>query len=1146
MKNFCEKAFYPTFNFVCCIKHLIDLESYASMQMNEDSYIRIFIKYLPDIVNYSKNVFDEDKKDTIGQLLTIANKYVTKLFFTQANDRAKFIFKAILDIASSESETFENNEIKASLYSNIACIYQSEGKYDKAMRLLDSAYKIAENEFSLIVIQNNLANVYFKLQQTDVGRETTLVIYFLCLDLHKKEIIEEDDAECFCYIIFNCCCILDNFYAHGHAICKSLLKQSHYITQKFYLKVNKVFYYPKEIIQVDQNFLSKKFTNLKKKATFKLDESRKEDTKKNKHFQLSSAVSGPILYNAETLMQGLNQILNKLDQLSIKDSTSASNPTEHQSEANENRQSLPVRLIRNSKPRGSLKDTGYIKSFAESLKKNGSFPNLNFTANKNTYTITEKEINHLTAQFDEEDKHQKKSARTPSQRQPRVSILSNGTENRPANFERPRKSLKTVINKAFEAKFTPKQNSKLGQLFSNMINNSTEMFGAKLDGSNMANSVSMINGESDNKSVSDKNPSNKSSRNTIRGPEIPEDSSLNFEPKALKKESKDTPYTKTYYSIIEDYLAKECSGMGIEINIEGCDEPNLEEAKTFYSKSIKSNVKQTALKFFAYFLNNNLGMKQLERPALVSRRTLREKENSNQQCLKCIEKVKAESKPFDYPIKNFGHFVKALFQNFSFSANSHSKFRLVRLLNDRLSEIITSYDSEEKSLCIELNLPEEKKKMSRKITFKKLLDMILKNNFNYIQAIPDYLNYNKYRTVGDLIENFIVYHIFTTVKQGKETIGVSPDLVGNTRLRIDKFMNSKSLLVDVFASTKKSGRLLISDFEHSPMSLNIDMILDSSSFEALFELTDTKGLTDKTMQCKTEIAYCKVVRQESLSNSSTNLIGKLLNQVKLAFSKYYKKNFNKDLPDFHSICGQFSKIPISIKIEKNWTKVFIQFIRRTDSFTSNLHLDGCSFDSSEKLPNQVYYQDPFNIFLSKLIITEKDFFNIFNISLSSYDSMSEREKYVVMSSLKFAVNNNFIEKKEEKFCNAMLGIKVHKFEHFLFHEDCGYLLTFTTKLISEASDFLISILNLQLLFTKENVQSRNESNKNANSSSLTSFYKIFVGFLQASEGGDTNLYISKNFNWKNLNFLKKVKMAGIELIHNPYEDKVDDINNFLQ
>lgn len=1144
MKHFCEKAFYPSFSFVCCVKHLIDLESYASMQMNEDIYIRIFIKHLPDILDFSKHVSEEDKKDTIGQLLTIANKYVTKLFFTQANDRAKFIFKAILDIASSEPESCENNEIKASLYSNIACIYQSEGKYDKAMRLLDSAYKIAENEFSLIVIQNNLANVYFKLQQTDLGRETTLVIYFLCIDLYGKDLIEEDDAECFCFILFNCCCLLDNFYQKGYSICRGLLKQSHYLTHKFYLKVNKVFYYPNEIILSDQIGLSKKVANVKKKATFKLDDSRREDPKRNKQFQLGSAVSGPILYNADLLMQNINQILSKLDQISNKDPVNVPNPVEQHPEANSNsRQSMPVKLIRNNKPRGSLKDTGYIKSFADSLKKNGSFPNLNFSGSKNTYTITEKEINNLTAQFDEEDKQQKKSARTPSQRQPRVSIISNEAT-RPANFERPRKSLKTVINKAFEAKFTPKQNSKLGQLFNNMINNSTDMFGSRLDG-NMANSVTALNGESDIKS--ENNPSNKSSKNAVRGPEMPEDNSSISEPKAVKKENKDPLYSKTYYSIIEDYLAKECTGMGIEINIEGCDELNLEEAKTFYSKSNKSNVKQTALKFFAYYLNNNLGMKQLERPPLVSRKTLREKENSAQQCLKCIEKVKAESKPFDYPIKNFGHFVKSLFLNFSFSTNSNSRFKLFRLLNDRLTEITTSYDSEEKSLVIELNLIEEKKKMSRKITFKKLLDMILKNNFNFIQAIPDYLNYNKYRSVNDLIENFVVYHIFTTIKQGKETIGVSPDLVGNTRLRIDKFMNSKSLLVDVFASTKKSGRLLISDFEHSPMSLNIDMFMDSSSFEALFELPDLKGLqtNDTDSIGKIEIAFSKVIKQENSSNSSTNLLGKLLNQVKLAFSKYYKKNFNKDLPDFHSICSLFSKIPISIKIEKNWTKVFIQFIRRTDSFTSNLHLDGCSFDSSEKLPNQVYYQDPFNIFLSKLIVTEKDFFNIFNISLTSYDNMSEREKYVLMAALKFVVNNNFIEKKEEKFCNAMLSVKVHKFEHFLFHEDCGYLLTFTTKLISEASDFVISILNLQLLFTKENLQPRPESTKNVCSNNGVSFFKFFVGFLQSSEGGDANLYISKNFHWKNLTFLKKVKIAGIELIHNPYEDKVDEISNFL-
>ena len=252
----CEKVFVKNFNNLCCFHHFLILQSIADQHYMHDQFAELLLSNVNkfyDLINMLKDITHKEGKNLTKSILTIINSYIVYFYNINQHEKAKYLYKNALKISSNKYEDPDILGVKSDILCNIACVYEKETSYIKARELFEKAHYFSQNEINSTIIQNNLTKVYWKIGLENFSIETNFAVYVSCLDILNKEILDDVEKECLCNIIFNCCCFIKKDFKEGLNISTALLGKDHYITQKFSLKCQGMYYFNKNQIKEDKD-----------------------------------------------------------------------------------------------------------------------------------------------------------------------------------------------------------------------------------------------------------------------------------------------------------------------------------------------------------------------------------------------------------------------------------------------------------------------------------------------------------------------------------------------------------------------------------------------------------------------------------------------------------------------------------------------------------------------------------------------------------------------------------------------------------------------------------------------------------------------------------------------------------------------------
>ena len=1094
MKYFCENLFYYNLTTPCCIKHLINLEEIYESRGNITEYAKIYTKNIANINESFYTLPIISQKQTVIDIITISNKYIIYYYSIKKYEYAKFLFKVTLNVCKHFEDDVQIIKAQSSLYTNMGCIYEAEGKYSKSKKFLITSHKYLDQDFSSIIIQNNLARVLIKLGEEDEAKEILYSIYLACRDLVNEESFEKENSECLCFILFNACYYLKMYYDIGFSISSTLLGNDHHLTYKFICKVNNNYTYPKEVI-LTKNIFPNETTLLAKLKNAELNK-----TKSINYLSLNEPdnSSNTLLINGKEMEKNISIILKKLELLTEQ------NSNKNKDDINKSLDnSITIQTPTNNKRIKSK----YYNMLAESLKLKGASQSLIETSINNK-TFTEQDLLNMTKEFDNElKKDEEKEKKTQFRRRERNIGLST---------QPPKRTFKNVISKAFNDKNDNSRRTNFSTIIGEMKDSLSTLKASTNE--NLSKSLTpQLNLKSKNSKNSDnlnlKNildqmqltpfPSNKSSLEIKSQVSKSSFDKLKSNPSGIENELKNNEIDNLNNNVYDFNNGTQFS-LGLTIIIEPCNDEAMDEAQTYYSKSIKKSCgRLLSIKYFQFYLNNNLGLIKIFNSY---------KENIDL-CIKCENNQTSSKFIFDSPIKNFGFYTKKILDS---EFNLLTRVKLTRILSDINVEIELFFNQDDKSFNIQIKFIEKDIIVSRSIPFKKLHKMVLQNNFNFLQSIMNHMNFNRYQSIEDLLKLFIIHHIY--LKENNESVAISPDLVGSIRLKLDEFLKLQSLLVDIFIITKKQGKLFIYDPTAIASSICFDVYFDDESFDEIFIKINQK---DDYPAFALKSNYKKNKSFNSSTNLLNNKIGPVLNSIQSFLSKFYQKYTNKDKINFSSLCDFLIKTPIFISISNNWENIKFKVVKK-DISIFNIIISQCSLKDK---PNQLAYQDPSSLFFNRIALKEKDLIEILDINFNYYEKCSEREKFNICSILSFFYND--CSKDKISAYNSI------QFNYTFTHFNKVFLITLNVKIIPSSNNYIYCSFIIERLLSNDNSDS-------------CKYNKIFTGYYNKKEQiGDVVEIINKKLNWKNEVLIRKIQFYGFAMIHNSYDDKVEDINNLL-
>ena len=170
MQQDCQKDYKPNFINLCCLKHLIILNSLSEMRLLDSTFGKFLIKNLNNLDKNNKlTLTKEINLENSIQFLNILSKYISHYYFLGKSTFSKFLCKVAFKFA--ENLIFrEHPDIIiriSSIKNNIACIYENEKKYDKCINNLSYCEKYLTNNLEKLIYYNNLIKIISKKHGND-------------------------------------------------------------------------------------------------------------------------------------------------------------------------------------------------------------------------------------------------------------------------------------------------------------------------------------------------------------------------------------------------------------------------------------------------------------------------------------------------------------------------------------------------------------------------------------------------------------------------------------------------------------------------------------------------------------------------------------------------------------------------------------------------------------------------------------------------------------------------------------------------------------------------------------------------------------------------------------------------------------------
>ena len=601
----------------------------------------------------------------------------------------------------------------------------------------------------------------------------------------------------------------------------------------------------------------------------------------------------------------------------------------------------------------------------------------------------------------------------------------------------------------------------------------------------------------------------------------------------------------------------------------------MEEAKTYYSKSKTS---KKYINNFKHFLLDILGLEEVINSYLdfekynkiinnyqesnnnisynnsnifnnkfISFKNISENITYNkykcEHCVKIQNKNESESEINNKIFENFNNnFYKYIENSFSYTNPinvnlfDNFRFKYIRYFGDKLAEIELSinnqfylianlkYLDDPNNLLNDSKTEEtfefnKSKSIKNKISYQDLKKIISKNQINYLQSLPLFVNYDVYKNIIDVIGITICHHFFPKLnKEGKEILGISHDLIGNSRMKIDKFINSSNVIADIIVYSNFIAKLYIYDIA-SKYSINIDLYFDESSFNNYFKKIEYKHTNEspnnsnlkllefstitnysninnndeeksnknkdtsikkhnkskdnnlliikkgfyniKSLENKKKLIKEALYKRDALNNSNKQF-NKMFYYLSIVFTEYYKQITGISINSLSTITEALQNIAINVFISNNWKKSYIIMCKKKDNYDSfivniSIFPYNTSNDYNQYMNKEIKY--------FKYEVNDNLLNKLLCIDFTYYNSMSNREKLITNNiiSLFFRCDendsNDFITDKH------ILDYKTHYFNYYIYKTGKLYFISMTTKILKNMACIIVSYLRVTLLFT---------------------------------------------------------------------------------
>ena len=171
MKNECGKLHIPNYSVSCCLRHLLEMSKYAEMQTQIKKYSKLLLITLNHSYRENSLNFQSMKLDLVLLLLDVLSKYISHFFLINKFEYSKLL--CIIAIKTIRETVYKTNpEIilrENAINNNIACLYESKGKYTKAYKYIsyNKKYIATSSHIDNAILFNNLIRIALKANKTN-------------------------------------------------------------------------------------------------------------------------------------------------------------------------------------------------------------------------------------------------------------------------------------------------------------------------------------------------------------------------------------------------------------------------------------------------------------------------------------------------------------------------------------------------------------------------------------------------------------------------------------------------------------------------------------------------------------------------------------------------------------------------------------------------------------------------------------------------------------------------------------------------------------------------------------------------------------------------------------------------------------------
>lgn len=793
MEYFCNTLFLVNYEESCCLKHFFILSDFANLNQTNLQFGKLLLRILSKIYESLRflNKEETNKKgyfESLVNCLTICNEYIVFYYNQNKIDNAKYISFYAIKIYSI-NKFYELNNIVASIYTNTASLYFGL-KIEKAKEMLENALNLSDNGIDSIIIQNNLIKVYAyskseKLMDANVKMYSDCVKVILNNDIKDYDI---NQKETLIFILFNSCLYINSDISYNaiFEIAKVFIGIDHFLTQKFLFKLYEKYYYPKNIALN---------TTMKKESSNKELASDSKNLNKNAESYFHTSTNEFNVKNNNLYKQNTN--IDKKATSSKLDSNTELNIANNYSTQNINNQSKYnfIKVFKNPKNMNSnfVNKIININATTDNEQSNHQNKSIYNFDNNTKLRINEEMLGDLTREF---DKELEKSKRDEDK------IKNNTYANKQS------KSSDVKYKKINNATYANRRNSKIKDMFMKVVNEKTvEKLNDRSQRQTKLENIFFEAADIMNK-VSAQHSKDSKEIKEVEPKQIISNSMANSSKSNNKEEIKKMNILPNLDPNIENNIAQ--YSQGFAFNIQQCEDIDLLEAKTYYSKNSKKNAKKLYITSFKFYLKKFLGLEPITTKDIQNQKIVID-------CNKCINN---DSLPKDKLTANPG----TLNQEECFISYFHALFKkrdinylaihkITRRFNNKIYDIELSIDSNNKIIMKAIFIEDVNVSVDKIITLSKLESVFLSKTI-FIQTLPNYLNSNFFRNINEIIAFFIIYNVFISKKEGVFQLAISSNFVGNYLHPIKvPILEGRNLYYDLLIYSKMKGRFVIFESE---------------------------------------------------------------------------------------------------------------------------------------------------------------------------------------------------------------------------------------------------------------------------------------------------------------------------------------------